>query len=445
MKKILMEDIKINKSFRQTPVREKKIPEKTEPPKEPIKKVEAKDSGFSDYTHNTKRMSLTPRSSDKRPVGGFLKVIFLLSLIIGIIYWVGVFFNSAYVNITAKHQNIEYEAKVFNADRKNSANVVDFEIMIESEKKLKNYILTESKEVSSKATGTIILYNEFSTKSEKLSQGTYISDQDGKTYRLNNTVTIPGYKLDKQKKIPGQVEVSITSFLAGENYNGAPDKFTVNSYKGTTKHSKIYGKLKTELVGGLQGIVYYISEEDKVKIQNIAESSLRDELYNKLKALLPSGYILYPEAIKFSYIIDENILSETAEAKIPIEGKISAILLKEDSLIKNIIRVSLPEADKNEIPEIVIKGIKNLKFNFVTETIIDKSTENFQFALTGNLEAVWNPNKEIIKSKLAGLHKDMVLSVFRENKGITKSMVKIFPPWGKHLPKNPSKINIKIQ
>ncbi len=445
MKKILMEDIKINKSFRQTSVREKKTPGKKELPKEPIQKVKRRNSDDSDYVHYSKRMSLTPRSSDKRPVRGFLRIIFLFSLVGGIAYWTGVFFNSAYVTITAKHQNIEYKSKVFNADRKNAANVVDFEIMIESEKKLKNYILTENKEVSSKATGTIILYNEFSTKPEKLSQGTYVSDQDGKTYRLNNTVTIPGYKLDKQKKIPGQVEVNITSFLAGENYNGTSEKFTVNSFKGTTKYSKIYGKLKTELVGGLQGIVYYISEEDKAKIQNIAESSLREELYSKLKALLPSGYILYPEAIKFSYLIDENILSETAEAKIPIEGKISAILLKEDSLIKNVIRVSLPEADKNEIPEIVINNIKNLKFNFVTETIIDKDTENFQFTLTGNLEAVWNPNKEIIKSKLAGLHKDMVLSVFRENKGITKSMVKIFPPWSKYIPKNPSKINIKIQ
>ena len=69
----------------------------------------------------------------------------------------------------------------------------------------------------------------------------------------------------------------------------------------------------------------------------------------------------------------------------------------------------------------------------------------FDFQLTGSLKALWNPNKEKLKTSLSGAHKDNVLPIFRENKGITKAMVKIFPPWDKYLPNNPSKININIQ
>ncbi|MDD4637950.1 MAG: hypothetical protein PHV66_10150 [Bacteroidales bacterium] len=447
MKKILIEDIKIKKSPIQKTI-----------PKAQTQKEETVDFAIPDSVkkeevsisktkppRSRRRISITPREHSRKPVGGFLKTLFFLSLIFGLIYWFGVLFSSAYVTITAKHQTIDYKSKVFMANRKLDKNSVDFEIMIESEKKQKDYILTESKEVSSKATGSIIIYNEFSTKPEKLSKGTYISDQEGKTYRLDSSVVIPGYKMDKQKKIPGQVKVGVTSFLAGENYNGAPEKFFKNSFKGTTKYSKIYGKLDQELKGGLQGMVYYVSEEDVVKLKQIAESSFKNELFSKIKALLPSGYILYPGSINFNYKIDSGILSETAEAKVPIEGILSAVLIKEDSLIKNITRVSMPDVTEKEMEEIIINGIKELNFSFVNAQEISKDMENFDFSLTGTLEVVWNPDKETLKSKLSGTPKNEVLPIFRQDRGIDKALVKIFPPWNKYIPNNPSKINIKIQ
>lgn len=108
------------------------------------------------------------------------------------------------MTISAKHDLIEYKNKQFNANKDITGKGVSFEIMIESDK-AKDFVLTESKEVSNKASGVITLYNEFSTKAEKLVAGTYISDQDGKAYRLNNSVAIPGYKIDKLNKIPGQM------------------------------------------------------------------------------------------------------------------------------------------------------------------------------------------------------------------------------------------------
>lgn len=447
MRRILMEDIKINKVSRQTntPVfksaqKETFEPEIKEKIDHPVSKTRKEE-----YHKKARRMSLTPRDSNRKSVRGFLKFFLIISLILGIVFWVGFLFQSAYITITAKQQEIEYKSKIFRASREPNENGVDFEIMIETEKKSRDYILTESKEVSSKATGSIILFNEFSTKTEKLTSGTYISDQDGKTYRLNSTVTIPGYKMEKDKKIPGQVEVGVTSFLAGENYNGNPEKFYINSFKGTTKYSKIYGKPKSELHGGLQGLVYYLTEEDKIKLKQIAESSFKDELYSKVRALLPSGYVLYPGAIRFSYSIEEDVMSDTPEVKVSIVGTLNAILIKEDSLIKNIIKISIPEATQEEIPEIIITGIKDLNFILNENQQIDKSLNVFDFYLTGALKATWNPNKDILKSKLLGVHKDKVLPIFRENVGITKALVRIFPPWNKYLPNNPSKININIK
>jgi hypothetical protein len=440
-----MEDIKVNRKVTEPkkPIRVNKHEESIEEPE--IPKITSDETQPKKKNIKPKRMSLSPRTHQRKPVRGGLKFLLIVSVLGGVVFWGGVLFNNAHVIITAKHQQVEYKSRAFIANKNFGNNYVDFEIVIETDKRQKDYILTESKEVSAKATGTITFFNEFSNKPVKLLQGTYIEDQDGKAYRLDNTVTIPGYKIEKQKKVPGQADINITSFLAGENYNGTPEKFYVSSFKGSTKYNQIYGKLKTELRGGLQGLVYYLTEEDKIKLKNIAESSFKDELYNKVKALLPSGYILYKDAIKFNYEIDENVLSNTAKAKIPIEGKMSAILLKENSLIKNILKYSLPDATQEEIPELYIEGLENLSFNFNDDFQITKDLKNFNFSLNGMIEIIWNPNKEILKNKLSGVHKDEVLPIFRQNRGIVKALVKIFPPWGKYLPDNPFKININIQ
>lgn len=437
-----MEDVKINKVTRFS------SPLKTVSGKEKIVvetsgEVKGKDADKNEFK-TRKRISITPRAHKKKFVRGLLKYLFFITTTLGVVFWIGFLFRNAQVEISVKRQNFEYKTKIFNASRTPRNNDVDFEIMIESDKKYKDYILTESKEVATKATGSIILYNEFSIKPEKLSSGTYVSDQKGRTYRLDNNVVIPGYKMNGQNKIAGQTEVGITSFLAGENYNGKPDKFYINSFKGSTKSNKIYGELKEELLGGVQGLVYYLTDQDKDHLKQTFSSSLKEELLNKIKALLPAGYILYPGATKFFFEINEITMSNTPETKIPVDVKLSAVLIKEDSLIRSIIKQSLLEIEENEVSRITLKGVNNLEFKFTEDQQINKDTGSFFFTLNGPIESIWNPNKEILRNELLGAHKNEVLSIFSQDKGITKAMVRVFPPWDKYLPYNPLRIKINV-
>lgn len=453
-----MEDIKFNKKSR--PKAEVTVPKIEKTPLLP--KVEVAESFQKEdplpfeakkerkpitFPKFKKRMRQTPGVQLRpRSVCKFLMIIFWLSILFGLVFWGGNIFHTANITISSKHQIITYKNKPFNAVKNNNGNSVDFEIMITSNKKEKDFILTETKEVSTKSSGTITLYNAFSTKAEKLLAGTYITDSLGKTYRLNYATTIPGYKTENKKIIPGQVITSITSFLAGESYNGSPDKFYINSFKGTAKYNKVYGELKTPLVGGMQGLVYYVTSEDKIKLEQIAQSSFKDDLYKQVKALTPPGYILYPDAINFSYKIDEGILSETPETKVKIEGTLSAVLINEKSLLENVIRVSLTDTTEKEKPEIEISNLSNLTFGFTDKNqVITKDTNSLSFFFNGDVEAIWFPDIESLKTKLIDVHKDEVLPVFREDRGITKAIVKIFPPWKKFTPNNPLKINIIIK
>ncbi len=458
MPKIILEDLKIKKIKKPQTLQEKdesvvlntsKIKKEATLKLEKdfdflSKKIQSKNvSNKNETLHQNKRIYSTPRIKKRIIDTSKIKILFILSFIFSILFLVGTIFHSSRVTISPKEENIDFKNKIFNADKKD---FVDFEIMIAGLKKEKTIILTDAKEVSNKASGSIVLFNEFSTKNQTITAGTYISDHEGKTYKTNKTVSIPGYKKINNKIIPGQIEIGITSFLAGENYNGTPEKFYINSFKGTTKYGKIYGKLKDPLVGGKQGLVYYLNEEDKNKIKEIAENSFKQDLFKQVQSLTPDKYVLYKGATNFEYKFDESILSENPETKIEIEGKLSAVLLKEDSFRENIIKQMLPDVKKEDMSKINLGNINNLDFSFGNNNeIIKKDMSRFSFIINGSLKAVWNPDQDKIKKELASIKKEDSSVIFRSNIGISKASLRIFPFWKNTNPSNPSKIYIKIK
>lgn len=468
MAKIIIEDMKVNKRRSQTIIKKEtisnsNIPDKyfdqkkiTKPlysenydevnNKEIVKEKEKKiNEYFKNRSSNKQRLQRTPQARTKSKL--FHKpvlIIFVLCLIIGGIYWSGNIFQKANISITFKHQVITYDNKQFVASKNPSDNSVNFEIMITSDKKLKNIILTESKDVSIKAKGGVILYNEFKTTPQKLLAGTFLIDNNGKTYKTDSVVTIPGYKIDVNKKIiPGQIVADISSFLPGDSYNGSPTDFYINSFKGTAKYDKIYGKLQSSLVGGATGLMYLLDDVNKSNVDKIAQTSFKEDLLKQVKALVPPGYILYPDATNFSYKIGNNILSKTPNVEIEIEGSLSVVLLQEKSLIDNIIKISLPGISSDEFNEIKIPDLSKLSFSFTNkDQLITKDMNSVSFFLSGDIDAIWNPNEETLKMKLLGVNKNAVLPIFQQDKGISSALVKIFPPWYKYIPNDLSKINI---
>ena len=394
------------------------------------------------------RLQRTPQIKNERKIlHNPVLVIFIFCVIFGGIYWGGNVSQKANIIITAKHQIINYNNKQFASSKDYNGDSVNFEIMIVSDKKLKKIILTVPKDVSIKAKGSVTFYNEYSIEPQKLVVGTFLTDNSGKSYKTDSVIIIPGYKIDVSKKIiPGEIFADITSFLPGDLYNGSPTDFSINSFKGTAKSSKIYGKLKSPLVGGASGSVYTLDDSNKTDINNLSQSSLKDDLLKQVKALVPPGYILYPDASSFSYKVEDNVLSKTPEAEVSIEGSLSVVLLKEKSLIDNIIKISLPNISSDELKEIKIPDLSKLSFSFTNkDQLITKDTDAVSFALTGDVDAIWNPDIEILKIKLLGINKDDVLPIFQSDKGIGSALVKISPPWQKYIPNDLAKINIIIQ
>lgn len=374
------------------------------------------------------------------------KFIFYLLLIILVLFGFYSFLNIFYkanISIEAKHELFTLKDKVFTTS-KDENNLIPFEITIITEEDEETATLTDSENVSLKAKGEITLYNEYSTTPQSISSGTYISDDKGKTYMINTSVKIPGYKIEESKVVPGQIDAKITAFLTGDSYNGNPNSFNIISFKNTPKYNKIYAKTKIPLTGGAQGLVYKLNSTKIDDLNKIANSSFKDYIMNKLE--IPDGYILYKDATTFSYQIDEGILSPTPKTKVKMTGKLSAIIFKEKDLSKYLLRVLLPKISKEEFSKLNPPEISKLKFNFTdVNQEITKDLKSLSFMLNGDIDVIWNPDVLSLSNSLRGVSKNKISDIFKQDVGIASVSVKIFPPWKNNLPKSSSRINITVK
>jgi len=406
--------------------------------------LEKKKVSSPEYYHSEKMLQ-TPHMKTKksRPFNKPILLIFILALVIAVFYLFSTVFYKANITIIPKNKIFDLKNESFASSKKSG---IPFEVMIVEDTLNKEVVLTSSKEVTNKAKGEIILYNEYAKTPQKITVGSFVTDEYGKSYKIDGTVNIPGYTVDKAAKIiPGQVAVGVTSFIAGEAYNGSPKSFYITSFKNTDKYKKIYGKLKAPLSGGIAGLVYTVDDKEKELILGDVSTS-KERLIKKLNALVPPGYILYPNAVNFSYDLGESTFSKIPNAKLDVKGTLKAVLLKKDLLSSYIVDRILPDISKIEKLEIVDPDLNSLTFNFKDkEQIIAKEMESFDFELTGSLSLDWNPNTEGLKVSLLGKDKSEVPSIFKIDPGISSASVSIIPFWASKLPDTQEKINIIIK
>lgn len=429
-----------------------KRPKHIDTPKEDIKpkkqEVEyiQEEKTFKKPEIDRRIYSSTPTvKKSKRSLRKPFVFIFLLVAFLSAVYFISNKFEQATINVKALRSSFDLNALALETVI-NKSEPIAFELMIVSNEEYKDMTLTQSENSSKKAKGEITLYNEYSTKAQTISAKTFVSDPSGKTYQTDKAVTIPGYKTASGKITPGTVSVGITAFLAGDSYNGSPTDFSINAFKNTPKAKKIYGKLKTPLSGGVQGLVYSLSPSDKGAITAFAQSTFKSNLLKKATAQVPAGYILYPNALSFSYSSETENLFPTANTKVKTTGTVSAIIINERDLSNAIIKKMLPNISKMELDEIKILNINDLKFAFKDQNqSINKDIKNISFNLTGKIDALWNPDLERLKSSALGVNKKDLLSVFEFDPGIDKASARIFPPWKTYLPKSPEKIKINLE
>jgi len=297
-------------------------------------------------------------------------------------------------------------------------------------------------QVSRKASGTIVIYNDASTESQRLIATTRFETSSGLVYRIKDAVVVPGKKTVNGKTQPGSVEAVVYADEAGESYNISLSDFTLPGLKGSSKFETIYARSKTPMSGGFVGLEKIVSESALTQSKEDLENSLRSKLIAEANQQVPEDLILIPALSSFSFEdLPQSGASTSNSVTVNRRGNLNGVMFKKSDLSKQLAlkKISLSNEDS-----VNIKDIESLSFSFIgTPPANILAVDEISFTVSGTATLVWKTDEVSLKSDLVGKSKGDMPSILNNYPTVESASATIRPFWLSSFPDQASLIEIK--
>lgn len=294
--------------------------------------------------------------------------------------------------------------------------------------------------VTKKATGNVILYNNFSSEPYDLVKTTRLETANGSIYRISENIKIPGKKIINGKDIPGTISVKVEADIAGDIYNakGGIDLRLPGLIKGTTRYINIYAKTAANFTGGRTSNAPDLSSpeitEEIVKIRKEIQSSV----INNFSAENPNSIILQNSIQTTTVLGAPKTIEGNTTLEITLTTKaiaLDAIALQSEIAKINIEKKIMPKSDElsllsYEIAETENKDILSGKFAIIVSG-----------AFRGQSSVTNESIISLIKGKTISSSRDVLLEQFSSS----TIAIDTWPFWKDSLPNRGEKITIIIQ
>ena len=375
-------------------------------------------------------------------VMGFLIVLFLIAVGF-VLYFI---LPKAEIVINPKKEDISLETEITADKNINSIDLENNEIpaqifQIETEDS-RTFPTTGEKEDEEKAKGTIVIYNQYSSSEQTLVKTTRFLSENGKIFRLTDTVVIPGASIDEGKIIPSSKEVTVEADEAGDAYNIGPSKFTIPGFEGTAKYAAFYGQSSAPMTGGAKGMMKVATKEDIDGAIQIVSAELKNKVSDEFKQKIPTELKMLDNSQVLEVTESDSTLDADEPGKeftVTVKVKAWGLAFKEDdvlSLIKNNINDKISQ-DKILIPSTIKVDYENVK--------TDSAKSKTDFIAQAQAKTAWNIDEDLIKKDLAGKDEIEVRKYLSSLAEIETAKVIFWPFWVKRIPTNKDKIKIVIK
>ncbi len=359
---------------------------------------------------------------------------------IGILFFaLSSFFASAKVIITPKIQEFNLD-ELFTAVRsKPGEKEIQFEIVSMDGVETTNLEANEQKQMSVPARGNVTIFNTYSTSPQKLSIDTRLEGSNGKIYKTDKEIIVPGMSADT----PGSVTVGVYGFEPGEAYNSEPLDFKILGFRGTTKYNKFYGRSVESLTGGLSGKFYIVAEDAKKQVVSDLRNKLKDQLTKKVLEQTPPEYVLFKDSLVFvDGGVDNSVAQFEKVAPVSVSGSVFGYLFKKSDIIPIIAKLAIKDFEEGS--EIDIPGIENLSLNYGSADSLSKDIKGFNFKLSGSGKIVYQVNQAKIMRDLLGKQKAAFKSILANSDNIESAELILRPVWRTTIPEKIKQIKIIV-
>ncbi|HMP67139.1 MAG TPA: hypothetical protein PKA60_00110 [Candidatus Paceibacterota bacterium] len=365
-------------------------------------------------------------------------------IIVAFIFFGISFFHSADVIIESKvvEATINKVIPIADVTRNSNQNVLSYNI-IELSREASKEIRAEKEEfVQSKSSGIITVINEYSETPQTLIRNTRFESPNGLIYRIQDSITVPGYKTVNGQKIPGEIDTQVFADVAGDKYNIDLVNFTIPGFKGQAPYELFYAKSKSPMSGGFDGVRKVVSEEDLAKAKSDLQEELTKNLQAELRNQIPNDFMFAGNNSFVFGAIQQKNSTNGQSVILSLNGTISSKIFNKISLSNEIARNTI--IDYKPEHNVLIKDIEEVNPRITTSDNGSIIGTNEILEINSKLTFVWQIDTEQVKKSLAGVGKKDFGGILAEFSGVVKGQSKIFPFWKNSFPDDVKRINIQI-
>lgn len=365
----------------------------------------------------------------------------IVLVFLGVGFLATLFLQGTEFTVYPKYKDVAIEA-AFTAYQNPEKDALGYELLTLEEIGERTVTATGSEPVEERATGEITLYNAFSKESQRLIKNTRFESNDGKIFKIQDSIVIPGYTTSATgEKIPGTIVVKVFADTTGDAYNIGPTKFTIPGLKDSPQFEGMYGESASTMQGGFVGTKLIVEDAELTRTKEAIRTELKDRLFVRLRSERPAGFELYESAARVTFESLSSVDAGENQATIRERAVLSAPLFAEADFARYLAQNTVVGYGDEEVR---VEQPQSLTFSYITaSSSTPASWEKIDFNLVGSAKIVWTYDTEQLRSELAGAAKrDVPNILLKYQPAIERATTVMRPFWRRSFPKNPEKIKI---
>ncbi|MEI6238492.1 MAG: hypothetical protein WCP15_03095 [bacterium] len=391
------------------------------------------------------RITFEQKKTKKSISKSFIYSILVIISVVIIVFAASIFFAKATITVAQRTSKIVVDTTItaYGAAIQDSLN---YEVMSITSIATTTVDASTSKAKESKASGLVVVYNNYSVSPQTFVVGTRIQSVKGNIYKLVKTSVIPGMTTVSGKKQPGTATVQVLADKAGSMYNiSLTDLYGDFTIPGLAtnkdKFKAFYARLKTDITGGGIQDEKSAAPDIEKKARTSLQNSLEPKLLLSAKSQLPKDYTLLNNA--YTIVTELGGYKDVGLGKVELTEKdtIYAVIFKTEFLGKFLARKNL---DLFKNAPLDFSGINGLNFIF-TQTPKSLATDpSITFNIKGTYDIKGKIDTKALSTAFAGQPSLAIPKVLEAFPGILKASISNSPFWTNSLPSNASRIEIKV-
>ncbi|MEI6305108.1 MAG: hypothetical protein WCP09_03800 [Candidatus Taylorbacteria bacterium] len=421
-----------------------------------IHKIEDTDNDSALETGDRKdkdtmrRMAMTPPEKKKKShkkKGIWLGVSLSVFVLIGVAgFLASTYFSRAVFTITPKVIPVSVNNTL--VIKSGVVNDLAYEVITMKESQSVVVPSVDGPAVSTKAQGSVTVYNSYSASSVRLIAGTRLSDESGRVYRLNSSINIPGYTNKSGSIVAGSIVTKIVADQPGSSYNisqaDSVSDFKIVAYKGSTKYDDVYARLKSDISGGAQGVKKVVNPNVLASSTTGLKASLLSALVAQVKSSVPLGYIMYDSGYSSAFSAPIVSGSEKNQAVVTVNGVVYGIIFKKAALVSKLAGINAVSVFADQ--GYTSPGLESLSFTISNmKDFAPEKKGTLIVNMKGSMKLVGTIPIDDLKSALAGKSLAESQSVLKRFSAVIENADgELVPPWSK-IPSNVSRIVVNVK